>query len=99
MAHEDLQAANVALQYTSPKDNPAAISRSKMYLEAGWLGRCFGTGSNATVNIAGLALVLLFGIGIATMFLQSSLSAAEYWKFAAPLISGIIGFMFGKGKD
>jgi hypothetical protein len=87
----------MAIQFNKTPDENQFVLRSKeMDLEAGWLGRCFGTSKNAPLNIAGLVVLTLVATGVATLFLQSALSAAEYWKIAVPLITLVMGFIFGK---
>ncbi len=82
----------------TPDQNQFVLRSKEMDLEAGWLGRCFGTGKNAPLNIAGLVVVLLVGAGLAVLFLQSAIPAPEYWKIAVPLITLVMGFIFGKGS-
>lgn len=82
----------------TPDGNQFVLRSKEMDLEAGWLGRCFGTSKNAPMNIAGLVVVLLVVAGLATMFIQSALPATEYWKMAVPLITLVMGFVFGKGS-
>ena len=82
----------------TPDQNQFVLRSKEMDLEAGWLGRCFGTSNNAPMNIAGLVVVVLLAAGLATMFIQSALPAAEYWKIAVPLITLVMGFIFGKGS-
>lgn len=87
------------IEFNKTPDQTHYVLRSKeMDLEAGWLGRCFGTSKNAPLNIAGLVVVLLVGAGLAVLFIQSALPAAEYWKIAVPLITLVMGFIFGKGS-
>jgi len=82
----------------TPDQNQFVLRQKEMDLEAGWLGRCFGTSKNAPMNIAGLVVVLLVLAGLATMFIQSALPSADYWKIAVPLITLVMGFIFGKGS-
>ena len=87
------------IEFNKAPDQNLFVLRSKeMDLEAGWLGRCFGTSKNAPLNIAGLVVILLVGAGLAVLFLQSAIPAADYWKIAVPLITLVMGFIFGKGS-
>jgi len=87
------------IEYNKAPDPNQFVLRSKeMDLEAGWLGRCFGTSKNAPLNIAGLVVALLVGSGVAVLFFQSAIPAAEYWKITVPLITLVMGFIFGKGS-
>ena len=82
---------------TTPDQNHFVLRSKEMDLEAGWLGHCFGTSKNAPLNIAGLIVVLLLCAGLAVLFFPSNLTAVEYWKIAVPLITLVLGFIFGKG--
>jgi hypothetical protein len=78
---------------------PSSIDlRSKaMDLEYGWLGRCFGNARNAPVNIAGLTVVLLLGTGVAMLFFESkNMLSSDYWKLITPILTLILGYLFGK---
>lgn len=68
-----------------------------MVVEAGWLGRCFGSTRSAPVNIAGAVLGGLLLLGAALMFFDSNgMTASEYWKLVAPMITLILGYLFAK---
>ncbi len=84
----------------TPAPDTFVLRAKEMDLEAGWLGRCFGGRSNAPMNIAGLLVVLLLGSGIAVLFFQNAMGAADYWKTIVPLVTLVMGYVFGKGgKD
>lgn len=89
------------IQFNKTPDQNHLVLRSKeMDLEAGWLGVCFGTSKNAPLNIAGLIVVVLVFAGVVVLFVPGNLLAADYWKIAVPLITLVMGFIFGKGgKD
>jgi hypothetical protein len=58
-------------------DDPAqrfAIEQTRMTLEAGWLGKVFGSATNAPTNIAG-SILFLFFISILIV-----LSSTHAWK-------------------
>lgn len=80
-------------------DSPIVLRSKQMDLEAGWLGRCFGSGRNAPMNIAGLFVLLLAGSGIIVLFVTSAIPAAEYWKIIVPLLTLVMGYVFGKGSS
>ena len=87
------------IQFNTTPDQGAFVLRSKeMDLEAGWLGRFFGSGETAPLNIAGLLILLLGGSGVAVLFLQSAIPAGEYWKIIVPLLSLVMGYVFGKSS-
>lgn len=83
----------------SSEDNPLALRSKQMDLEAGWLGRAFGSGANAPMNIAGVLVVILMLSGIATLFFQTAIPAGEYWKIIVPLLTLVMGYVFGKGAN
>ena len=87
------------LEFNKTPDEGGMVLRSKqMDLDAGWLGRCFGSGKNAPMNIAGTLVLLLAASGIAVLFFQSAIAAAEYWKIIVPLLTLVMGFVFGKSS-
>jgi hypothetical protein len=82
---------------TQPDQELFVLKAKKMDLDAGWLGHCFGGGDNAPLNIAGLMVILLAGSGVAVLFFQSSIPAMDYWKIIVPLLTLVMGYVFGKG--
>lgn len=90
---------NDKLQYnTQPDQNDFVLRSKEMSLQAGWLGRIFGAKHNAPLNIAGLAVLLLVGSGVLVLFCQSAIPASEYWKIIVPLVTLVMGYIFGKGS-
>ena len=43
-------------------------------------------------------VVLLVGSGVAVLFLQSAIPASDYWKIIVPLLTLVMGYVFGKGS-
>ena len=85
------------LEFNKTPDEGGMVLRSKqMDLDSGWLGRCFGSGNNAPTNIAGALVIFLLLSGIAVLFLQSAIPPLEYWKIIAPLLTLVLGYLFGK---
>ena len=74
------------------------IEHTRMSLEAGWLGKIFGSAANAPTNIAGffVGILTLTIIVIGFVFVPSSISAMDYLKFLAPLVTLALGYLFGK---
>ncbi|WP_155630046.1 hypothetical protein [Burkholderia cepacia] len=83
----------------SPDDNQFVLRSKEMDLAAGWLGKCFGTGTNAPLNIAGFVISLLVIAGLVVLFVPSAIPAADFWKISVPLITLVMGFIFGKGTN
>jgi hypothetical protein len=83
----------------TPDQNQFVLKVKEMDLEAGWLGKCFGTSKNSPLNIAGFVLIILVVAGVLVLFIQSSIAAIDYWKIVSPLIALVMGFVFGKGSS
>jgi hypothetical protein len=67
-----------------------------MTLEAGWLGKIFGSATNAPTSIAGI-IVLLFTLrSIAVLFVPPNVPAGDYLQTVLPIISLMVGYLFGK---
>jgi len=73
-----------------------ALEERRMTLESGWLGKFFGSATVAPTNIAGLIVLLLTLSCIVSLFLPSSIPALEFLKLVLPVITGILGYLFGK---
>jgi len=87
---------------TSPNESP---NMDLHKLQAGCLGKLFGVGDNAGTNVAGLAVILGLLLGtIVTIFMlytqigqnTPSESPYEIWKYIAPVVTGALGYLFGK---
>jgi hypothetical protein len=75
-----------------------ALDQTRMTLEAGWLGKIFGSATNAPTNIAGffVGILTLTIIVVGFVFVPSSISAMDFLNFLAPLITLALGYLFGK---
>jgi hypothetical protein len=73
-----------------------AIEQTRMSLEAGWLGKIFGSKVNAPTNIAGFILFLFFVSILVVLFFQTRMEAIEYLKLVLPVVTLILGYLFGK---
>ena len=72
-----------------------AISRNTEE-ENGVLGKFFGNKlSNAIVYITLIICVIILIIGIIVLFAYKEF-ATEYWSGAFPIITGALGYMYGK---
>jgi len=74
------------------------LDRERMTLDAGFLGRFFGSSTNAPTNIAGIIALLLTIACISLLFLPSSIPALEFLKLVLPVITGVLGYLFGKSN-
>ena len=69
-------------------------------LDAGWLGKLFGSSQYAPFNIAGIMLILLLAIGAYCLYAPpEKISALEVWKVLAPIITMILGYLFGRRNN
>ena len=80
------------------------LSTKKMELESGWLGKFFGNRANAPSNVSGFLLIVLALSGIAKSLLpldalNDLMTPREYWEIIAPLVTLILGYMFGKRSN
>lgn len=87
------------ITYTpQPTHSKLILESKKLDLDSGLLGKCFGSKSNAPMNIAGLFVTLLLFAGIAVLFIGCSIPAGEFWKIIAPLMTMVMGYLFGKSS-
>lgn len=76
-----------------------SLKEKEMYLDAGLLGKLFGSGNNCSKNIAGLTIMggLLLSVGICTFAMnKGDVNPYEIWKITGPIITGALGFIFGQ---
>jgi hypothetical protein len=73
-----------------------ALEQTRMSLESGFLGKFFGAATNAPTNIAGLIALLLTLSCIVSLFFPSNIPALEFLKLVLPVITGVLGYLFGK---
>lgn len=64
-------------------------------LEAGFFGKLFGTGINASNNIAGIILIGLLMFMIIVWFSDKD-GSAEYLEKITPIMTLTLGYLFGK---
>ena len=71
-------------------------------LHAGFIGKFFGTGQNGPVNIAGICIILGLLTGLAItggMIYADKQNPYEIWKYVSPIITGALGFIFGRSSS
>jgi hypothetical protein len=87
------------ITYKQPTtDNEYILESKKMDLEAGCIGKFFGSKVNAPTNIAGIFIMFLLFSGISVLFFNTTIQAGEYWKIIVPLLTLALGYLFGKGS-
>lgn len=74
---------------------PHRIRLEEKKLEAGFFGKLFGTGSNASNNIAGIILIGLL-LSIILMASFNSAGSTKFIETAAPIMTLALGYLFGK---
>jgi hypothetical protein len=77
-------------------DKALALQDKKLTLDAGILGWFFGTGPQASASIAGFVVLVLACGGLFMALARNDMTATEYWKVASPIITGGLGFIFGR---
>jgi hypothetical protein len=75
-----------------------AIEQTRMTLEAGWLGKIFGSAANAPTNIAGLVIgpLSLTIIALGLLFVPSSIPPRDFLNVVVPIVTLALGYLFGK---
>jgi hypothetical protein len=68
-------------------DRRYALEERRMNLQAGW---------NVPTFIAGAIAVLLTLACILSLFLPTNIPSSELWKLVLPVITAILGYLFGK---
>lgn len=73
---------------------------TQLKIKAGWLGTFFGDGKNVGLYIVGLiSLILLLTSTIYTFipddYRSKSFSAEKLWNIVLPVITTLIGYIFG----
>ena len=74
----------------------------KRVIEAGFLGRLFGTNKNVSLYIAAFISISMLFAGIAYSFFASStvsLPPKDFWTIISPFITTALGFIIGKKVD
>jgi hypothetical protein len=85
----------MANQVTKPSS--AHIQQANKKLEFGWMGRIFGDVAHKPGNIAGTAMLLGFvGIIAVAVWMPSGTDKASLLTLFGTIITGSIGFVFGR---
>ncbi len=90
----------MAINIGNNKEKYTSLEEKKLDLDAGWLGKLFGNEINAPSNIAGVSIVVLLAVSIyGTAYPPEKLEVTELWKITTPIITMILGYLFGKNKN
>jgi len=88
------------LKYNNdPTHTDYLLSVQKLNLEAGTLGKFFGSQPSAASSIAWVVVFLLVVSGILTLFFNCTISFTDYWKTVGPFITLLLGFLFGRKSE
>ncbi len=77
-------------------DKDTYVKLREMDLNSGLLGKFFGTSENVSVYIAGVVVIVVVLTGLVVTFLPGGTNAVETWKIITPIVTMILGFLFGK---
>lgn len=80
-------------------DKETYLRLREMDRASGWLGMVFGDSTNAPINIAGLVVGLVVIAALIMTVWPGGNAAAEGWKVMTPIITMVLGFMFGKRSN
>jgi hypothetical protein len=72
------------------------IEQIRMTLEAGWLGKIFGSATNAPTNIAGIVLSASIISIFLVLLIPTRMETIEYLKLVLPVVTLVLGYLFGK---
>lgn len=72
------------------------LEQARMTLDAGWLGRIFGSSANAPTNITGFILVIFAITVVYLIVFRMNEPASEALKTVIPVITLALGYLFGR---
>lgn len=77
-------------------DKDTYVKLREMDLNSGILGKFFGTSDNVSTYIAGVVVIAVVITGLIASFFPGGTTAVETWKIITPIVTMILGFLFGK---
>ena len=87
---------------TSKARIKSAEEIKKRIIDAGLLGKFFGTNKNVSLYIAAFIAIIMLISGICYSFIATntySLSSKDFWTIISPFITTSLGFIIGKKYD
>jgi hypothetical protein len=73
------------------------IKHKEVSAKYGFLSLCWGSGSNASFNIAGAVVVFLLLTGVVFTFWSNDVERIKtFWQIISPFIGTAFGFLFGQ---
>lgn len=89
--------ADQPIQFNPKEPDPKTyIKLREMDLESGLLGKLFGTSENVPTYIGGLVVFAVVLAGLIATFYPGGTVAIETWKIITPIITMVLGFLFGR---
>lgn len=86
-------------EYSAPSAaEQLSLQAKAMDLESGWLGKVFGNEKNGPTNIAGFIGACAIVSLMIVVFTRPAAEVGEILKFLTPIITGVLGFVFGKRR-
>lgn len=74
----------------------------KRIIDAGFLGKFFGTNKNVSLYIAAFIAITMLAAGVCYSFIATStysLTPKDFWTIISPFITTALGFIIGKKWD
>lgn len=84
-------------KFNIPTTKELEHARAMQQISAGWLGKCFGTGNQATQSMSFIIMALLLIVGTILCLCKEWNQALDFWKIIIlPITTLIIGYFFGR---
>lgn len=80
-------------------DRETYVKLREMDLNSGILGKFFGNSEHVSVYIAGVIVIGVAGAGLVATLCTGGATAVETWKIITPIITMVLGFLFGKNTS
>lgn len=84
---------------TDPKDAEKFYQLEDKKIDAGLMGKIFGSPEWAAASIAWVTIFLLVCSGVYSLVFTTAIQPADYWKIITPLITLALGYLFGRQKE
>lgn len=94
MSNED-QKINISLQ---SKIDKTTLKAKKMDLQVGFFGKFFGSEENAPNNICGSVAIIFAITSCVICVWPTRIEPSEYLSHIIPVVTTILGYLFGKNK-
>jgi hypothetical protein len=78
------------------KIDKTALKAKEMDLQVGLLGKIFGSSENAPNNICGIVALILVIVGSVICIWPTRIEPTDYLSYMLPVLTSILGYLFGK---